>query len=243
MNKKYRTLFSHTAIAGSLLVLLTLSGCQSLSGYTKIENAENAALLAGQIIPMPNEVNIACAGTYHCEISQIDSTEIISIDTHKPVNPTLLVSLADTDGTPYAKLSETKQLQVQAQMPALTTNKSVKIIALSASGMPGLANYYASVKPIKREVHVNFYPENNLDYVERFAMIDEFKDPGIYLLKAYRQKPSKADVSLLEGASPAPLCIDLLKDNVLQRHFCKQMDSDNEGEFIEVSVTAGTKAK
>lgn len=242
MNKKNFTVFNKTTVAMSLLSFLALSGCQSLSeyksGYKKIENAESAVLWAEQIIPMPNEVNIACAGTYHCEIIQIDSIRIISPDTHQPVNPALLVATAGADGTAYAKLNKTQQLQVQAKTPTLTTNKSVKIIALSASGMPGLTNYYASVKPVKREVQVNFYPENNLGYVERFAMIHEFKEQGTYLLQAYRQKPPKGDVSLLDGASPAPLCIDLLKNNVLQRRFCKQLDTDNQGEFIESNSKA-----
>ncbi len=241
MNEKYYTLFNRTAVAVSLLSLLALSGCQSLSGYKKIENAERAEVWAGEIIPMDNEVNIACAGTYHCEITQIDTTAVISTDTHKPVNPALLVSMASADGTPYTELSLVEQIQIQAQTLQLADDKSVKIIPLSASAMLGLTNYYASVKPVKREVHVNFYPENNIGYIERFAMIDEFKEQGTYLLQAYRQKLPQDNDSLLQSASPAPLCIDLLKDKVLQRRFCKQPDIDSQGEFVELVLA--NKAK
>lgn len=236
MNAKYYTLFNKVAVAFCLLSFLTLSGCQMLSGYNKIENASEAVAWTGKIIPLDNEVNIACAGTYHCEITKIDNTPIISTDTHSPVNPKLLVGMANTYGIPFAKLNKAQQAKVQAQTIALTDNNSVKIIALSSSSLSGLTNYYASVKPIKREVHVNFYPENNTDYVERFALIDEFRTQGIYLLKAYRQKPTQDNGSLLNNASATPLCIDLLKDQVLQRRFCKELDSANQGEFIELAV-------
>ncbi|MBU5617984.1 hypothetical protein KPY62_12970 [Psychrobacter sp. TAE2020] len=238
MNEKIYTLFNKTAVAISLLSLLAMSGCQSLlssqSGYKKIENAEQAQVWAGEIIPMLNEVNIACAGTYHCEITRIDNTAIISTDTHKPVNSALLVSMAGTNGKPYAKLSKAEQAQLQAKASQLTNDKSVKIIPLTASAMPNLTNYYASVKPIKREVHVNFYPENNVDYIERFALIDEFKEQGTYVVQAYRQKLAENNDSLLDSASPTPLCIDLLKDKVLKRRFCKQPDAESQGEFVEL---------
>lgn len=235
MNKKRYAIFTSTAIAISLL-----SGCQSLSGYKKIEDAQSAALWSGQVIPMTGEVNIACAGTYHCEITQIDKTPVISADTHQPVDSTMLVSMSSADGVPYAELNERERAQLQMNTIPLMNNNSIKIVPLSASGMKGLINYYARVKPIKREVHVNFYPENNLGYVERFAMIDEFKESGTYLLQAYRQKQSEDDGSLLESASPAPLCIDLLKDDLLQRRFCKQLDMDSQGEFVETNMSKET---
>jgi len=232
MNKKRFAVFTSTVLATSLL----LSGCQLLTGYQKIDEAENATAWSGQVIPMNGEVNIACAGTYHCEITQIDRTSVISTGTHKPVDITMLISISNADGIPYAKLSKREQEQMQVDTLPLLDNKSVKIVPLSASGMPGLINYYARVKPIKREVHINFYPENNVDYIERFALIDEFKQSGTYLLRAYRRKSPQNNGSLLDTASPEPLCIDLLKDNIFQRRFCKQSDTDNQGEFVETSM-------
>lgn len=247
MNNLSYVSLNKVTVAVSFLSLLVLSGCQSLSsyqsGYKKIENADEAKQWAGQIIPLIGEVNIACAGTYHCEITKIDNTAIISTDTHKPVNPALVVPTANTYGIPYDKLSKEQQARVKAQTVPLTTNNSVKIIALSSSGMLGLTNYYASVKPIKREVHINFYPENNTDYVERFALIDEFKEEGTYLLQAYQQKPAQKQDSgsLLDKASPASLCIDFLKDQVLQRRFCKNPDSNVQGEFVELTLANKSK--
>jgi len=74
MNKKRFAVFTSTVLATSLL----LSGCQLLTGYQKIDEAENATAWSGQVIPMNGEVNIACAGTYHCEITKIDRTSVIS---------------------------------------------------------------------------------------------------------------------------------------------------------------------
>lgn len=219
-----------------MAVSLLLSGCQSLTGYQKTDKADSATAWAGQVIPMAGEVNIACAGTYHCEITEIDKISVIATDTHKPVDLKMLVSMSNVNGIPYAKLSKREQIQMQRDTTPLMNNQSVKIVPLTVSGMPGLINYYARVKPIKREVHVNFYPENNTDYVERFALIDEFKVSGTYLLRAYRKKSPKASGSLLDAAPPEPLCIDLLKDNLLQRRFCKQLDTDTQGEFVETRM-------
>ncbi|MGM8938524.1 hypothetical protein ACS8E2_07475 [Psychrobacter glaciei] len=232
MNKQRYAVWTSMAVAVSLL----LTGCQSLTGYKQIDKAENATAWAGQVIPIAGEVNIACAGTYHCEITQIDKTPVISTDTHKPVDLAMLVSMSNADGIPYAKLSKREQEQMQMDTIPLADNKSVKIVPLSASDMPGLINYYARVKPIKREVHINFYPENNVDYIERFALIDEFKESGTYLLRAYSRKSPQNNGSLLDAASPEPLCIDLLKDNLLQRRFCKLLNTENQGEFVETSM-------
>lgn len=233
MNKKCIVVFTSAAVATSLL----LSGCQLLTGYQQIDKAENAERWAGKIEPIAGEVNIACAGTYHCEIMQIDQTLVIAPDTHKPVDSAMLsVEQVDYDNVDNSKSSNI--------VVPLQSQKSVKIVPLSASGMPGMTNYYARVKPAKREVHINFYPENNIGYVERFAMIHEFVQPDTYLLRAYRKKSNQDAGSLLDTASPNPLCIDLIQGDIVKRQFCKQMDTESQGEFVENSlINQTTKAK
>lgn len=221
MNKKSYALFA------SIVVVGLLTGCQSLTGYQQIEKAESPDMLVGKVYPVAGEVNIVCAGTYHCEITQIDQTLLIAPNSHKPVNPSIV-----------AKLNEerlaTQQVASQAPMSPLINQKSVKIVPLSASSMKGLTNYYARVKPAKREVHISFYPENNLDYVERFAIIHDFMQPGTYQLRAYRKKSSQETGSLLDTASPEPLCVDLLQGSKVVRSFCKQLDTKRQGEFVEI---------
>ena len=222
MNKTRYALWTSTVIAASFL----MSGCQLLTGYQKIDEAEIAKVWAGHIQPVAGEVNIACVGTYHCEIVQIDKTLVIAPDSHEPVNPAMVTTLAEG----------TKKAPTSAEMRPLANKKSIKIVPLSASAMPGLTNYYARVMPAKREIHVNFYPENNVGYVERFAMIHDFTQAGTYQLRAYQKKPSNKSGSLLETASPEPLCIELLQGSTVQRRFCKQLDSKHRGEFVETRI-------
>ncbi|HCN17152.1 MAG: hypothetical protein J7J29_05420 [Psychrobacter sp.] len=227
MNKKRYALWTGTIFATSLL----LSGCQLLTGYQKIDEAESAKKWAGKIHPIAGEVNIACVGTYHCEIVQIDKTLVIAPDTHEPVNSRMLVNVPSV----YAA-KNTVKVPANMKVAPLANKSAIKIVPLAASGMPGLTNYYARVMPAKREVHVNFYPENNIGYVERFAMIHDFVEAGTYQLRAYQKKSSERSGSLLETASPEPLCIELLQGSKVQRRFCKQLDTEHQGEFVETSM-------
>lgn len=235
MNKQRYAVWTSMAVAASLL----LTGCQSLTGYKQIDKADSAKVRAGNIQPVAGEVNISCLGTYHCEIVQIDKTLVIAPDTHEPVSPDMLVTMPVIEGDKSA------QEQMSIDMAPLLNNNAVKIVPLSKSGMPGLTNYYARVKPAKREVQVNFYPENNVGYVERFAIIHDFVEPGTYQLRAYQKKSSDNSGSLLDTASPEPLCIELSQDKSLQRRFCKQSDAEHQGEFVETSIVEqkSTQAK
>lgn len=225
MNKKRCALLTSVALATSLL----LSGCQLMTGYNQIDKAENAEAWTGKLNPIAGEVNISCIGTYHCEITHIDQALVIAPDTHKPVDSAMLSYISVTDD------KAGNSIQDEAFSPLLN-QKSVKVVPLSASGMPGLINYYVRVKPAKREVHVNFYPENNVGYIENFALIHEFVEPGNYELRAYRKQSTQEGVSLLETASPNPLCIELIHDGLVKRRFCKQTDAENQGEFVESTI-------
>lgn len=226
MNIQRYAIWTSMAVAASLL----LTGCQSLTGYKQIDKADSAKVRAVNIQPVAGEVNIACVGTYHCEIVQIDNTLVIAPDTHEPVSPDMLVAMP-------INADKAVQRQINIDMTPLANNSTVKVVPLSVSSMPGLTNYYARVKPAKREVQVNFYPENNVGYVERFAIIHDFVEPGTYQLRAYQKKSSDNSGSLLDTASPEPLCIELSQDSSLQRRFCKQLGAEHQGEFVETSIT------
>ncbi len=206
-----------SAVSSVIAMSLLLSSCQLFSGYQQIEKADSADNWSGKIYPVAGETNIACIGTYHCEITRIDKKAVISAETHQPVDTAIIIKMPNKSDTP------------------LFDDKSVKLVPLSASGIAGLTNYYARVKPIKREVQVNFYPENNLGYVERFTVIHEFV-AGTYQLRAYRMQPKQANSSLLANASPNPLCVELIQDGKLERRFCKQADAERQGEFVETGL-------
>ena len=237
MNKKRYVLWTSTMVA----VSLWLSGCQLMNGYQKIDEAENATAWAGKIKPIAGEVNIACIGTYHCEIARIDKVPVIGSDTHEPMNAAMVVAMT-TDSS-----NNRSPVVMKMDMTPITHKNEIKIVPLSASGIAGLTNYYARVKPATREVQVNFYPENNLGYVERFAMIHDFVEADTYQLRAYQKKSSDNSGSLLDTASPEPLCVDLYQGNSIQRRFCKELGSEHQGEFVETRITnvkpAQSKAK
>lgn len=237
MTKTRFAVWTSTALAVSLL-----SGCQLLTGYQQIDSAENAKMWTGKIKPIAGEVNIACVGTYHCEITRIDQTRIISSDTHEPINPTMLVKTQEANGKSPAGNKQVSA-PIAMDMTPLTHKNAIKIVPLSASAMPGLTNYYARVTPAKREVQINFYPENNLGYVERFAMIHDFVEAGTYQLRAYQKKSGANSGSLLETASPEPLCVDLYQGNSVQRRFCKEVGAEHQGEFVETSLAKAVPAQ
>ncbi|MBH0066307.1 hypothetical protein [Psychrobacter sp. SZ93C1] len=227
MNKKRYVLWTSTIVAASLW----LSGCQLMNGYQKIDEAESATAWAGKIQPVAGEVNIACIGTYHCEIARIDKVPVIATDTHEPINSTMVVAMTADSSNNRSKVT------MKMDMTPITHKNEIKIVPLSASGIAGLTNYYARVKPAKREVQVNFYPENNLGYVERFAMIHDFVEADTYQLRAYQKKSSDNSGSLLDTASPEPLCVDLYQGNSVQRRFCKELGAEHQGEFVETRLT------
>lgn len=206
-----------SCVSSVIAMSLLLSSCQLFSGYQQIQKADSADKWSTKMYPVAGETNIACIGTYHCEITRIDKKAVISAETHQPVDKAIVVKMPNKKDTP------------------LLDEKSIKLVALSASGIAGLTNYYARVKPVKREVQVNFYPENNLNYVERFTIIHEFV-AGTYQLRAYRMQPKKANSSLLANASPNPLCVELIQDGKIERRFCKQVDVERQGEFVETGL-------
>ena len=204
----------------ALVLTFLLSGCQSITGYQTIDKPKSVSAPAGKIYSQPGEVSIACEGTYHCEIAQIDKQRLIGPDTHQPLNPKMVIS---------AK---------QGFQASERNDKTIKLVPLMPTKLAGLMSYYARVIPGKREVHVNFYPENNDAYFEHFAVIHEFTEPGDYRLHAYRTASRNDATSLLNSASPNPLCVELLQDGRSIRKFCKLPIDTRQNEFVEVTGIA-----
>lgn len=229
MNNKRFIVFTGLTLCTSL----ALSGCQALTGYNQIDDADDLRPSAQTLEPVAGEINIACKGTYHCEIVQIDKTPIISADSHEPIDRTMLTAMRSVDTDTKKPFSNRIQTTIEPDITPLASKTAIKIVPLSVSNIEGLTNYYLRIKPGKHEVQVNFYPENNIGYIERFAVIHEFGQSGSYELRAYRKKLNTTRGSLLENAPPSPLCVDLTFNSRLQRRFCKQADSTRQGEFVE----------
>ena len=114
----------------SLLIIMSfvLSSCQLFTGYQQIEKADSADRWSGKIYPVAGETNIACVGTYHCEIIRIDKTAVISVDTHQPVDNAIVIKMPNSSDTP------------------LLDGQSVKLVPLSASAMAGITSRRLSSK-------------------------------------------------------------------------------------------------
>jgi hypothetical protein len=81
------------------------------------------------------------------------------------------------------------------------------------------SQYYLALPAAPHDVEVAFFPVANAR-VERFTLTHHFKANHRYDLKLYRQEREES-ASLLSLAGPAPLCIDLLDDNRVDRRFCR----------------------
>ncbi len=81
------------------------------------------------------------------------------------------------------------------------------------------SQYYLALPAAPHDVEVFFFPVANAR-VERFTLTHSFKANHRYDLKLYRQEREES-ASLLSLAGPAPLCIDLLDNNQVDRRFCR----------------------
>lgn len=214
-----------TTVLAATVAMLALSGCQVINGYQTLDTPEAPTPSADKIHTFPGEVTVACEGTYHCELTQIDKKLLIDSDSHAPAK-----------GAIVTQPDELKQSKGGLSTP--------KLVPLLSTKLAGLVNYYARVMPGKHEIHTNFYPENNDEYVERFALIHDFKVPGDYRLRAYRTADNEKAESLLDTASPNPLCVELLYNTKPIRRFCKLPVDSRQNEFIEVTgISAGPETQ
>lgn len=245
-NNSKQVSYTLMAVAVLSLPLSLLSGCQMLTGYQQIDKQPQAEQKV-TLNMRAGEISLSCSGAKHCEIIRIDGVEIISPQTHQPAHPQLLTNWGEHAAVGKTETGTKPEGDAEPEiLPELTTasqgNTSLKlrINELHQMSLDGLSNYYVRTLPQRHEVLVYFYPENNLDYVERFSVIHDFAQAGDYRLRAYRQAAnatlqSTAKGSLLDNASPNPLCVDLLYQDKPIRQFCKQLSTDKLEEFIEIS--------
>ena len=81
------------------------------------------------------------------------------------------------------------------------------------------SRYYLALPAAPHDVEVLFFPATHAR-AESFTLTHRFKASHRYDLKLYRQEREQS-ASLLSLAGPAPLCIDLLNDNKVDRRFCR----------------------
>ena len=95
------------------------------------------------------------------------------------------------------------------------------------------SRYFVAMRPGRNEIKVRFYPVT-LHRAENLALIHDFRAEHNYRLNMFRQPSNKTAASLLNAATPDPLCVDLLEDEKVIRRFCRPFDpATGLGEFVE----------
>jgi hypothetical protein len=97
--------------------------------------------------------------------------------------------------------------------------KTDAILRFESSSLNSSSQYYLALPAAPHDVEVLFFPVSHAR-VESFTLTHAFKAGHRYDLKLYRQEREQS-ASLLSLAGPAPLCIDLLDDDKVDRRFCR----------------------
>lgn len=94
--------------------------------------------------------------------------------------------------------------------------------------------FYLSVPAKRHEIAINFYPISK-DKAEKFVVIHQFKAGHQYTFHMYRQRGKQG--SLLDVSAPAPLCVELLQNQIAIKRFCRKHDAlTGLGEFVEQNI-------
>lgn len=94
---------------------------------------------------------------------------------------------------------------------------------------------YMTVPSGQNEIVIRFYPISK-DRAEKITVIHQFKAQKTYIFNMYRAREPHVG-NLLHVSAPDPLCVDLLEEKKVVRHFCKPYNVlTGLGEFIEKKV-------
>jgi hypothetical protein len=97
--------------------------------------------------------------------------------------------------------------------------KSDAVLRFESPASNYSSQYYLALPAAPHDMEVLFFPVSHAR-VESFTLTHAFKAGHRYDLKLYRQEREQS-ASLLSLAGPAPLCIDLLDDDKVDRRFCR----------------------
>ena len=191
------------------------------------------ALFGGSLIGCQHDSNLIKQTQPHLSAASIKVLE-------SPL-PTGLVALHCTGmvSCEFAKLNDvvvvndlTKQITNEAISASIVRFESTKAADQLVS------KYFVGMQPGKNEIKLRFYPIT-ADRAENFSLIHSFRAGKTYQVSMYRKHPTKDSSSVLNIATPEPLCVQLHEDEKVVRRFCRPFDpSTGLGEFIEQRVTS-----
>ncbi len=112
----------------------------------------------------------------------------------------------------------------------------VRFEPIKLAGQQQVSKYFVAMQPGSNEVKMRFYPITP-ERAENFSLIHNFRAGKTYHLGMYRQRVNNSSTSVLNIATPEPLCVQLLEDKQVIRRFCRPFDpSTGLGEFIEQRI-------
>lgn len=228
-----------------MFMLLSMTGCQLLTGYQKIDRGNNhgnqAQISSNQskaIVNSEHDISLSCAGSYHCEIERVDDVHLIDADTHQP----LVAVKGDAMTMPDLPKSESKNNHT---VDLYKLGKSALNVELKLDNHFDKTNpnhqanhdlYFVRTNLGKHRLRVNFYPEKNDSYVESMDIFYDFDKSGHYLLKAFAKSQNHVSgKSLLDSAAPPTLCVDIIYKKDRLKRFCRTDKADN-AEYVDTDI-------
>ena len=207
----YRTGLMSLAL---LLLGSSLAGCQLMpNSEVSVQPKFSAHTLDVLESPMPKGlISLHCTGEITCEFGKLNNTVLLNEITKQP----------------------TKEAINQSLMRFESGLASNPITAVQQSA----SKYFVTMPPGKHEVKMRFYPITPTRS-ENFILIHNFVQGKSYQLSMFRHRDKSGSTSVLNMATPEPLCVQLLEDKKVVRQFCRPFDpTTGLGEFIEQRVTS-----
>ena len=207
----YRTGLMSLAL---LLLGSSLAGCQLMPiSEVSVQPKFSAHTLDVLESPMPKGlISLHCTGEITCEFGKLNNTVLLNEITKQP----------------------TKEAINQSLMRFESGLASNPITAVQQSA----SKYFVTMPPGKHEVKMRFYPITPTRS-ENFILIHNFVQGKSYQLSMFRHRDKSGSTSVLNMATPEPLCVQLLEDKKVVRQFCRPFDpTTGLGEFIEQRVTS-----
>lgn len=163
--------------------------------------------------------------------SALDTYKILQ---NKGENRTASLSCSASIACYFARVDETEILDEQTKRP---TKKAIEqgLLRIEGSIFASHHQYALSLVPERHEIMVWFHPVSQ-ERAEQFHLIHTFKAGYRYKLSMYRQK-AQSNGSLLQMATPGELCVDLLRNDIAERRFCRPYNVlTGQGEFVEKRI-------
>ncbi len=210
----YKVARYKTGLMSLALLLLgsSLAGCQLMPNpEAKAQPRLSAHTLSVLESPLPKGlISLHCTGDITCEFGKLNNTVLVNEGSKEPTKEAISAAL----------------MRFESVLPAQPLN----------AGQQPASKYFVAMPPGKHEVKMRFYPITPTR-AENFTLIHHFVQGKSYQLSMFRHRDTSGSTSVLNMATPEPLCVQLFENKKVIRKFCRPFDpTTGLGEFIEQRV-------